>query len=149
MPAGMAAAIGAGGSILGGLLNGKGQQQAAQTAGQTALQQSQQAFNDYTGYANQQQQGLKNQITSLGTNPFIAALSQLKAPNPSANTYTNVGMSGVPMYGASGGSGGAVAGTPTGAAAGGVMPSGGSNPFAQIAARRQAQPFARNGAIAQ
>ena len=134
------------GSVLGGLLGNQGSQQAAQTAGNDALAQSQQAFNDYTNYANQQQQGLKNQITSLGTNPFISALSQLKAPNPSANTYTPVGMSGVPMYGAGGGSTGAAAGSPTGAAAGGAMPTGSpyqGNPFAQIAQRRQAQPMMR------
>ena len=138
--------LAAGGAVLGGLLNKSGSQQAAQTAGNDALAQSQQAFNDYTNYANQQQQGLKNQITSLGTNPFISALSQLKAPNPSANTYTPVGMSGVPMYGANGSPGGAMAGTPTGAAAGGTMPSAVPNPFARIAAMRQTQPVARSAA---
>ena len=140
------AAISAGGSILGGLLGGKGANQSASNASNAAIQGANTEFNDYTNYANQQQQGLKNQITSLGTNPFISALSQLKAPNPSANTYTPVGMSGVPMYGAGGGSTGAAAGSPTGAAAGGAMPTGSpyqGNPFAQIAQRRQAQPMMR------
>lgn len=128
------ALVGAGGSILGGLFGNKGQQQAAQTAGNDALQEAQQAFNDYVGYANQQRTGLQNQITSLGTNPFISSLSRLKAPNPSANTYTQVGMSGVPMYGASGHAMGAAAGTPTGAAAGGAQPYA-SNPFASVGRR--------------
>ena len=136
------------GSVLGGLLGNQGSQQAAQTAGNDALAQSQQAFNDYTGYAKQQQQGLQSFIQGQ-QNPFIAALANLQQPNPSANTYTNVGMSGVPMYGANGSPGGAMAGTPTGAAAGGTMPSAVPNPFARVAAMRQTQPFARNGAIAQ
>ena len=137
--------LAAGGAVLGGLLNKSGSQQAAQTAGNDALAQSQQAFNDYTGYAKQQQQGLQNFIQGQ-QNPFIAALAQLKAPNPSANTYTPVGMSGVPMYGGSGApAGGAAAGTPTGAAAGGTMPTA-PNPFARIAAMRQTQPVARSAA---
>ena len=134
------------GSVLGGLLGNQGSQQAAQTAGNDALAQSQQAFNDYTGYAKQQQQGLQSFIQGQ-QNPFIAALAQLQKPNPNANTYTPVGMSGVPMYGGSGApAGGAAAGTPTGAAAGGTMPSAVPNPFARIAAMRQTQPVARSAA---
>ena len=134
------------GSIIGGLLGQQGAQTAANTAGSDALAQSQQAFNDYTGYAKQQQQGLQSFIQGQ-QNPFIAALAQLQKPNPNANTYTPVGMSGVPMYGGSGApAGGAAAGTPTGAAAGGTMPSAVPNPFARIAAMRQTQPVARSAA---
>jgi len=130
--------------------------QAQNQAAQLANQETQQAFGQQTGYQNQLRGQLNNAVNGF-QNPFINALSQLKAPNPNANTYTNVGMSGTPMYGGNGQPmAGAQSGTPTGAAAGGMMtPSwgyggrGGSAPPGQqnmFSGMAQAQPVMRSAA---
>lgn len=145
------------GSIGGGLLGQSAQNSAESNAANLANTNTQNAFNAQTGYANTLRGQLGQQVNGF-QNPFIQALSQLKAPNPSANTYQNVGMSGTPMFGGSGQpTGASYSGTPMGAAAGGTMaapqspmtgrgfggtPAGGQNMFANLM-RRPSQPMMR------
>lgn len=117
-----------GGAIAGGLLQNKGAKQSAQSAADAQQKIAQQQFQNAVNYQNQLRAGLQSTITGMGPNPFISALSQMRAPTNTSSMPTQTygaGGSGTtpPMYGTngaqpSGGGGGVPASNPNAGALG-------------------------------